>query len=54
VSYDVEFLLPAGEPQIHVKSASRLDCSDMGVNRERVERLRVMFDQLVETRDGSS
>jgi uncharacterized protein (DUF1499 family) len=41
---DVEFLLPAGEALIHVKSASRLGYSDMGVNRERVERLRVMFE----------
>ncbi len=40
---DVEFLLPAGEPLIQVKSASRLGYSDMGVNRLRVERLRGLF-----------
>jgi uncharacterized protein (DUF1499 family) len=44
---DVEFLLPAGEPLIQVKSASRLGYSDMGVNRQRVERLRMMFESSV-------
>jgi len=42
---DVEFLLPAGESLIQVKSASRLGYSDMGVNRERVERLRLLFER---------
>lgn len=41
---DVEFLLPAGEPLIQVKSASRLGYSDMGVNRKRVEGLRERFE----------
>jgi uncharacterized protein (DUF1499 family) len=40
---DVEFLLPVDGSLIQVKSASRLGYSDMGVNRERVERLRVLF-----------
>lgn len=35
---DVEFLI--GEQQIDVRSASRLGHSDLGVNRERIERLR--------------
>ena len=37
---DVEFHLPAGERVIHVRSASRLGRSDLGVNRRRVEAIR--------------
>lgn len=37
---DVEFYLPADGQQLHVRSASRLGYSDMGVNRKRVEMLR--------------
>ncbi|OHD81605.1 MAG: hypothetical protein A3J97_00840 [Spirochaetes bacterium RIFOXYC1_FULL_54_7] len=44
---DVEFLLPAGESLIQVKSASRLGYSDMGVNRKRVERLRALFGSAI-------
>ena len=40
---DVEFYFPADEPVIHVRSASRLGYSDLGVNRRRVERLRKLF-----------
>ncbi|MFO7557279.1 MAG: DUF1499 domain-containing protein [Desulfobacterales bacterium] len=39
---DVEFYFP-DEPLIHVRSASRLGSSDLGVNRKRVERLRELF-----------
>lgn len=39
---DVEFYFPA-EKVIHVRSASRLGYSDLGVNRKRVEKLRQMF-----------
>lgn len=39
---DVEFWFP-GEPVVHVRSASRLGYSDFGVNRARVEDLRVLF-----------
>ena len=42
---DVEFYFPADEPVIHVRSASRLGYSDLGVNRRRVERLRTLFIQ---------
>ncbi len=42
---DVEFLLPAAESFIHVRSASRVGYSDMGVNRKRVEDLRARFIQ---------
>jgi uncharacterized protein (DUF1499 family) len=37
---DVEFLLDPDGSVIHVRSASRLGHSDMGVNRKRVEQLR--------------
>lgn len=37
---DVEFALDAPAGVIHVRSASRLGRSDLGVNRKRVERLR--------------
>lgn len=37
---DVEFLLDEQDQVIHVRSASRLGYSDLGVNRKRVEELR--------------
>ncbi|MBA4368803.1 MAG: DUF1499 domain-containing protein [Desulfobacterium sp.] len=40
---DVEFYFPE-ENVIHVRSASRLGYSDLGVNRKRVEQLRKLFD----------
>ena len=40
---DVEFYFPE-EKIIHVRSASRLGYSDLGVNRKRVEQLRNLFD----------
>lgn len=40
---DVEFHLPAGERIIHVRSASRLGHSDLGVNRRRVEAIRAQL-----------
>lgn len=40
---DVEFYFPE-ENVIHVRSASRLGYSDLGVNRKRVEKLRKLFD----------
>lgn len=42
---DVEFLLSAPEQVIHVRSASRLGMTDFGVNRARVEELRLAFDE---------
>ncbi len=41
---DVEFLLVPKDQLIHVKSASRLGYSDMGVNRKRVEHLRAKIN----------
>lgn len=37
---DVEFWLPPGEKIVHVRSASRLGYSDLGLNRKRVEDIR--------------
>jgi uncharacterized protein (DUF1499 family) len=40
---DVEFYLPLQEKLIHVRSASRVGQSDLGVNRRRIERIREQF-----------
>ena len=41
---DVEFYFPTDEPgTIHVRSASRLGESDLGVNRKRIEAIRTAF-----------
>ena len=41
---DVEFLLDPRERVIHVRSASRLGRSDLGVNRRRIESIRARLD----------
>ena len=41
---DVEFYFPAS-PVIHLRSASRLGYSDLGVNRKRIESIRKLFAQ---------
>lgn len=41
---DVEFLFADQENTIHVKSASRIGYSDLGVNRKRVEKIRAAFE----------
>jgi uncharacterized protein (DUF1499 family) len=43
---DVEFLFDSGTKTIHVRSASRVGYSDLGVNRRRVEAIRSRFDTL--------
>lgn len=40
---DVEFLFDLQAKRIHVRSASRLGYSDLGVNRTRVEKIRELF-----------
>jgi uncharacterized protein (DUF1499 family) len=40
---DVEFLANPHEGVVHVRSASRLGYSDMGVNRERIEQIRSLI-----------
>jgi uncharacterized protein (DUF1499 family) len=42
---DVEFYFP-NESIIHVRSASRMGYSDLGVNRKRIETIRQRFDAL--------
>ena len=42
---DVEFRLSADENVIHVRSASRAGYSDLGVNRDRIERIRAEWSQ---------
>lgn len=40
---DVEFVFSTSEKVIHVRSASRVGYSDLGVNRKRVEEIRTRF-----------
>lgn len=42
---DVELRMDADNQVIHVRSASRVGHSDFGVNRKRVEKLRLLFNQ---------
>jgi len=42
---DVEFRMVSTDSIIHVRSASRVGYSDLGVNRRRVEKLRTLFNQ---------
>lgn len=42
---DVEFYFPVDQPLVHVRSASRVGYSDLGVNRKRVETLRASFSE---------
>jgi uncharacterized protein (DUF1499 family) len=43
---DVEFLLDEDAKVIHVRSASRLGESDLGVNRRRIETIRAKLSSL--------
>ncbi|HEY9904854.1 MAG TPA: DUF1499 domain-containing protein [Candidatus Sericytochromatia bacterium] len=43
---DVEFLLDDTAKVIHVRSASRLGKSDLGVNRQRIETIRTKLNEL--------
>ncbi len=40
---DVEFLVEPETSRVHFRSASRVGYSDMGVNRDRMERIRELF-----------
>jgi uncharacterized protein (DUF1499 family) len=42
---DVEFYLDSNTKVIHVRSASRLGYGDLGVNRQRIETIRALFNQ---------
>lgn len=41
---DVEFLMETESNRIHFRSASRVGHSDLGANRERMERIRSLFE----------
>ena len=43
---DVEFYFPQDENIIHVRSASRVGESDLGVNRRRIEQIRLAMQDL--------
>ncbi len=45
---DVEFYFDDTTKTIHLRSASRLGHSDLGVNRKRVESIRELFDRRME------
>ena len=49
---DVEFLLTTSEDVIHVRSASRVGYWDLGVNRRRIERIRVKLRESLITDKG--
>ena len=44
---DVEFYFPHNASLIHLRSASRVGHSDLGVNRKRMERIRLQFNSTV-------
>jgi len=43
---DVEFYFPADEKTIHMRSASRVGYSDLGVNRKRLEEIRRRMNEM--------
>jgi uncharacterized protein (DUF1499 family) len=45
---DNEFYLPKDENVIHMRAAARLGESDLGVNRRRLEQIRLAFDDLTQ------
>ncbi len=50
---DVEFYFPGNnskELTIHIRSASRIGYSDLGVNRKRIEKIRGKIKQLIKKR----
>ena len=45
---DVEFYFPNSEPIIHIRSASRVGRSDLGVNRKRMNHVRQQYYKALE------
>jgi len=50
---DVEFYLPNNEPIIHIRSASRVGHSDLGVNRKRMNHVREQYYKALEIQTES-
>jgi uncharacterized protein (DUF1499 family) len=50
---DAEFLLDSQARVIHVRAAARLGYSDLGINRARIEELRVAFDEADDATESS-
>lgn len=44
---DVEFYFPENEQVVHFRSASRLGHSDLGVNKKRIESIRLLFTEML-------
>lgn len=44
---DLEIYIPAGEKQIHFRSAARTGYYDFGVNRKRIEKIRAEFEKML-------
>lgn len=44
---DVEFYFPENEQVIHFRSASRLGYSDLGVNKKRIEAIRLLLTEML-------
>ncbi|MBU0990974.1 MAG: DUF1499 domain-containing protein [Proteobacteria bacterium] len=42
---DVEFYFPDNESIVHVRSASRVGYSDLGINKKRIEHIRQRFEK---------
>ena len=50
---DVEFFLEPESARMHFRSASRVGYSDLGTNRSRMEQIRVLFEDVQQTRPAS-
>lgn len=50
---DSEFYFPEGEKVIQVRAAARLGESDLGVNRRRIEQIRLAFNDLTKRLNAS-
>lgn len=51
---DVEFQFVEASPVIHIRSASRVGYSDLGVNKKRMELIRVLFYQKMGAGSGKN
>jgi uncharacterized protein (DUF1499 family) len=51
---DVEFYFADDAPLIHIRSASRLGYSDLGVNRKRMDSMRSQYYEALETNERTS